>query len=102
MCHHLMKESRENLNSKYGGKDVTAVDNIAFVTCGGRPDVELMIRESNNEKSPAVLIEECYMGYEVMFSQGDLDDYAAGGFPGIDQILEARETLKQIISSWLI
>ena len=97
-----MKESRDNLNSKYGGKDITKVDNIVFVTCGDRPDVELMVTLSNNEDSPVVLLYKCFFGYEVLFRQSDLDDYAEEGLPGYEEVMEARQQLKQIITELLI
>ena len=98
-----MKESRDNLNSKYGAKDITKVENVAFVTCGARPDVQLMVTKSINENSPVVLIDKCLMGYEVMFSQADLDEYAEDGLvPGYEEVMEAREKLRQIIANWLI
>ena len=102
-CHTLMKESRDNLNFKYGGKDITKVDNVAFVTCGATPDVELMVTQSNNENSPVVLIDKCLTGYEVMLSQATLDEYAEDGtVPGYEEVMEAREKLRQIIADWLI
>ena len=99
-----MKESRDNLNSKYGGKDITKVDNVVFVTCGARPDVELMVTLSKNENSPVVLLDKCYLGgYQVLFSQTDLDEYVEyGTIPGYEEVMEARKQLKQIITDLLI